>query len=273
MRRRLAQALAGRPGILADGRSPPPKVAGDLLLALRKAGATAISPPACAGCGKHLRTLSAARPGLVLRRMRPPGRPLLRLRPGSARHQPRPERAAPLRPLPATGTTATRSPSSPPPSPAADPSLTADTVAAAAQRVFSKPSNLRKLAWAVEDNPGLLTGDGTRAPVMGILRLIDELAAAGAEGIARPACGRCRRVMQLYRRIDGLWCCRNCVAKTRTQPCARCGTVKEPAARDERGQPICPNCLVSDPANLEECAQCGREAESRRPDRRTGRSA
>jgi hypothetical protein len=38
MRRKLAGAPAARPGILADGRSPAPRVAGDLLLALRKAG-------------------------------------------------------------------------------------------------------------------------------------------------------------------------------------------------------------------------------------------
>jgi|SRR5215831_2660996 len=56
-RRRPAQALAGRPGILTDGRSPAPRAAGDLLIALRTAGATVISPPACAGCGTHLRTL------------------------------------------------------------------------------------------------------------------------------------------------------------------------------------------------------------------------
>jgi hypothetical protein len=258
VRRKLAQALADRPGILADGRSPAPKVAGDLLLALRKAGATTISPPACAGCGKHLRTLSrlgqdwycggcARRDGQCSACGREA--PITGLdrkgQPRCARCPDRDDRD-PLAVLTAAVTVA-------------DPSLTADAVAAAALRVFSKPSNLRKLAWAVEDNPGLLTGDGTRAPVMGILRLIDELAGAGAEGIARPACGRCRRVVQLYRRIGGLWCCRNCVAKTRTQPCARCGTMKEPAARDERGQPICPNCLVSDPANLEECARCGRK--------------
>ena len=38
-RRKLAQALAERPAVLADGRSPAPRVAGDLLIALRKAGA------------------------------------------------------------------------------------------------------------------------------------------------------------------------------------------------------------------------------------------
>ena len=56
-RRKLAQALVARPAVLTDGRSPAPRVIGDLLIALRKAGATVISPPACAGCGKELRTM------------------------------------------------------------------------------------------------------------------------------------------------------------------------------------------------------------------------
>jgi hypothetical protein len=217
-----------------------------------------ISPPVCAGCGKQLRTLSRLGQdwycgGCARRdsRCSACGRQALitsRDREGQPRCARCPDRddRDPLAVLAAAIT-------------AADPSLTADTVTAATQRVFSKTANLRKLAWAIEGNPGLLTGDGARAPVMGVLRLIDELAGAGAENITRPACGRCHRVMQLYRRLDGLWCCRNCVAKTRTQPCARCGTMREPAARDEHGQPICPNCLVSDPANLEECAQCGRK--------------
>jgi hypothetical protein len=55
-RRRLAQALLDRPTILADGESPAPRAVADLLIALRKAGATRISPPACAECGKQLRT-------------------------------------------------------------------------------------------------------------------------------------------------------------------------------------------------------------------------
>jgi hypothetical protein len=56
-RRRLARALLQRPLILTDGRSPAPRVAGDLLIALRRAGAVIISPPVCAGCGRQLRTL------------------------------------------------------------------------------------------------------------------------------------------------------------------------------------------------------------------------
>ncbi|MGW1405395.1 hypothetical protein [Streptomyces sp. NPDC002403] len=54
--RRLAEALATRPAILTDGRSPAPRAIGDLLIELRKAGASAISPPVCAECGKKLRT-------------------------------------------------------------------------------------------------------------------------------------------------------------------------------------------------------------------------
>jgi hypothetical protein len=56
-RRGLAQTLLHRPALLADGRSPAPRGIGDLLIALRNAGATKISPPVCAECGKPLRTL------------------------------------------------------------------------------------------------------------------------------------------------------------------------------------------------------------------------
>src|SRR6266536_5674744 len=55
-RRRLAQALLDRPTVLVDGRSPAPRAVADLLIALRKAGATRISPPVCAECDKQLRT-------------------------------------------------------------------------------------------------------------------------------------------------------------------------------------------------------------------------
>ena len=86
-----------------------------------------------------------------------------------------------------------------------------------------------------------------------MLRLIDELCDAGAQAITRPACPRCHRVIRLHRRIGGQWLCRNCVARSRAQPCSRCGTVREAATRDEHGRPLCPNCLVTDPANQEHC--------------------
>lgn len=55
--RTLAAALNCRPAPLGDGRSPAPRALGDLLIALRQAGAREISPPVCTECGKHLRTL------------------------------------------------------------------------------------------------------------------------------------------------------------------------------------------------------------------------
>ena len=48
--------LAEHPAVLTDGRSPAPRAVGDLLIALRKAGAE-VSPPVCAECGKPMRTL------------------------------------------------------------------------------------------------------------------------------------------------------------------------------------------------------------------------
>jgi hypothetical protein len=55
--RHLAKNLAIRPAVLTDGRSPAPRAIGDLLIELRKAGASAIAPPVCTECGKKLRTL------------------------------------------------------------------------------------------------------------------------------------------------------------------------------------------------------------------------
>jgi len=48
------------------------------------------------------------------------------------------------------------------------------------------------------------------------------------------------------------------VARSRAEPCARCGAVREAATRDAHGRPLCPNCLISDPANLETCIGCER---------------
>ncbi|WP_246212514.1 hypothetical protein [Streptomyces abyssomicinicus] len=37
-----------------------------------------------------------------------------------------------------------------------------------------------------------------------------------------------------------------------------CGAVREPATRDTEGRPLCPNCMIRQPENLEECVGCGR---------------
>jgi hypothetical protein len=56
------------------------------------------------------------------------------------------------------------------------------------RRSTPRPSYQQKLAWALEDNLRLLTGEGYLAPLRAIPRLIEELHAAGVAGIVRPAC-------------------------------------------------------------------------------------
>ena len=141
---------------------------------------------------------------------------------------------------------------------AIDPALPAALVSAAMTAAAAGAGQRRQLAWALQDQPGLLTGAGAAAPVPSVLRLISELCDAGATRIVRPPCPRCGRVISLHRRIGGQWSCRNCVARSRFQPCARCGAVQQVAIRDEHGRPLCPHCLVTDPANQEICTGCSR---------------
>ncbi len=256
-RRRLAQALLDRPSVLIDGRSPAPRVVANLLLVLREAGAVGISAPICAACGKQLRTFHRRGEDWYCATCGPQPRPCASCgqdrivatldRQGRPRCSRCPEHddRDPL--LILTEVISTLAPD-----------LTADVISAGIHRVFSKRGHLQHLAWAVEARPDLLTGQGAHAPMPAVLRLIDELCDAGAQTITRPACPRCQRIIRLHRRLDGQWHCRNCVAKSRAQPCSRCGAIRETAVRDEHGQPLCPNCLVTDPANHETCLGCGR---------------
>jgi hypothetical protein len=66
------------------------------------------------------------------------------------------------------------------------------------------------------------------------------------------------RVLALVKQRAGVRLCRNCVAKSRAEPCGRCGVVREPTTRDEDGRPVCPHCWITDPANQETCTGCHR---------------
>jgi len=256
-RRRLAKALLDNPTLLVDGRSPAPRVAADLLLSLRRAGATAVSAPICAECGKQLRSLQRRGQdwfcgvcGPVRERCSGCGntRPVaLRNRDG----QPRCVRC-PLEmgrdDVEIVVEVVT----------AVDPTLSAEVVIAATHDAAPQDGQRHRLAWALQDRPELLTGAGAEACVPSVLRLIDKLCDAGATGIVRPPCPACGRVIALVKPRDGLRLCRNCVAKSRAEQCDRCGAVREAATRDEQGRPLCAYCLTTDPANQEPCAVCGR---------------
>jgi hypothetical protein len=254
--RRLAQALLDNPGVLTDGLSPAPRAVAELLIALRAASASGISPPACASCGKHLRTFQRRGEDwycAVCGPVREPCSACGQLRCVNSRDRNRKPRCARCPPgggdpVALITEVVTR----------ADSSLDAGTVTAAVLAAVPQAGQRLPLAWALQDRPGLLTGDGAEAPVPAVLRLIDRLCDAGAQAVVHPACPGCGRVMHLHRPIGGKWLCRNCTARSRARPCSRCGAVREAAARDEDGRPLCPHCLITDPANQEDCSKCGR---------------
>jgi hypothetical protein len=255
-RRRLAQALVDKPSLLLDGRSPAPRVAGDLLIALRKAGAVTISAPCCHFCGKTLRTMQRRGEDWycgVCGPARVPCAVCGKIRKLTARDRAGGPRCHSCPPEDGDPTTmvieVVRS---------IDPAIRAETVAAAVAAVTSRAGQRRQLAWALQDRPELLTGAGAEAPVPSVLRLIDELCDAGATSIARPPCPHCQRVIALSKTVAGMRVCRNCRARSQAVPCARCGAVREPATRDEQGRPLCPTCLSTDPANQEHCLSCQR---------------
>ena len=100
-RRRLAQALLDRPSLLTDGRSPAPRVVGDLLVALSETGAPGISPPRCASCDKAAAQFPAPWRGLVLRGLRAEATGVRGLWEAAQGRSPRPRRRASLPLLPA----------------------------------------------------------------------------------------------------------------------------------------------------------------------------
>jgi hypothetical protein len=256
-RRRLAAALLDNPTVLTTGRSPAPSAIGELLLALRRGGAAGISAPFCAGCGRVVASIQRRGEDWYCTGCFTRPQPCAscghlryvasRDRQGQPRcgQCPDEDQRDPLAAL----VTAIR---------AVDASMPAAAVAEVVQRIVSKPGHRLRLAWIIEDNPALLTGEGAQAPVPALLRLIDALTAAGAGGVTRPACPLCQRVMALSKKKDGQRICRACCARARAVECAQCGTAREPAARDEQGRPLCPTCLVNTPINLEPCYSCGR---------------
>ncbi len=263
--RRLASALAGRPAVLADGRSPAPRAIGDLLAALRQAGAQAVSPPCCARCGKQLRTFQRSGQDWYCSVCGQHAEPCAAC--GNTRRISSRDRAG--RPRCAT------CPDTDGRDPVTvihgiitglDPHAGRDAVAAAVRRSAPRPSYQQKLAWALEERPGLLTGEGHLASLRAIPRFIEALHAAGVTGIVRPACPRCHQVVRIDKPLDGVRVCRTCLAHSRIEQCARCGARREPVTRDDQGRPLCANCFITDPANLETCIGCGRR---RRVERRT----
>lgn len=263
--RRLAAALASRPAVLLDGRSPAPRAVGELLTALRAAGATAISAPCCAGCGKPLQTFTRKGQDWYCsacehRRDCCAGcGKTKRVKIIDRDGQPRCAQCCNVD---------QRDPISVIHRVVADldPRIERETIVSTVNQCCRQGAYQQKLAWAIESDPALLTGQGHRAPLRVIPRFVERLHAAGVTGIVLPACPGCHRVVRIDKPLDGVRVCRTCIAHSRIEECSRCSARREPVTRDPDGGPICANCFITDPANLETCLGCGRR---RKVNRRT----
>ena len=145
-----------------------------------------------------------------------------------------------------------------------EPVLSSEVVLEALGQAAARPGGRRRIARAVVDRPGLLTGQGARAEFPGVLRFISALVKAGAVVVVEPPCPRCGRRKQLSALVDGLRLCAGCVKKARALRCGRCGAVRSPARRNDNGQPICQNCWRRDPRSWKPCAKCGNAGASPR---------
>ena len=138
-----------------------------------------------------------------------------------------------------------------------EPVLSSEVVLEALGQAAARPDGRRRIARAVVDRPGLLTGQGARAEFPGVLRFISALVKAGAVVVVEPPCPRCGRRKQLSALVDGLRLCAGCVKNARALRCGRCGAVRSLARRNDNGQPICQNCWRRDPRSWKPCAKCG----------------
>ena len=138
-----------------------------------------------------------------------------------------------------------------------EPGLSAEAVLGALEQTAARHDGRWRIAAAVTAQPGLLTGQGARAPVPGVLRFISALARAGATSVVEPPCPRCGRQRPLGIPVEGLRLCAGCRSKARAVLCGRCGKVRQPARLNDGGQPVCQSCWHRDPRSWKPCAKCG----------------
>jgi hypothetical protein len=138
-----------------------------------------------------------------------------------------------------------------------EPTLSPEAVLGALGQAAARPDGRRRIAAAVVAEPELLTGQGARSPVPGVLRFIGALVRAGATALAEPPCPRCGRQRPLGIPVEGMRLCAGCRSKARALPCGRCGKVRPPARLNDGGQTVCQNCWHRDPRSWKPCVKCG----------------
>lgn len=271
-RRKLAELLLRDLSWLTQGRSESPTIVERLVQALREQGAVHVQQPRCGACDQA-RLLVAVLPDGASR--------ICDTCEGRRRHEANPCAVCgchEFRPRDREGRPRCRAH---PPDDGADPleglcrviqqlcpNLPEQTIAEAVRAVEPVTARQRKLLWALEDRPDLLTGQGAHGPVK-VLHLTAALRERGAVNLVAPACPYCGWNVPMPRTRDGLRCCAECRSAVRTQPCTRCGRDRPVMGRTHGGEPLCQTCRHHNPLVHQVCAQCGerRHIQAREGDR------
>jgi len=260
--RRLAVALAGDPGLLTSGRPEGPPQVELLVRALSPMGAEHLVLPGCAHCGQakrlvqcdgELRICSACD-----RRRRGTAEPCTacgnnaQVAYRDEHGQPRCTRCRPYdRAEPVAGVMAHVS--------RLGPGLDQPRLREIIEQAIPQAFQQHQVLWELDRNSGLLTGEGMHgSPRVNVL--IHALLAAGAAGIVAPACPGCGRRVRLSHRRGEQRCCRRCYDQDQLGVCSRCRRAAAVASRTAAGEPVCTGCFRRDPANHQQCFNCGRTA-------------
>ncbi len=265
-RRRIVDALAADPGLLTCGRPDGPVAVDQLIHALLAAGAEHVVAPACPECGRTAtlseragstriclpcrggrrligRSCASCGQGFQVSSRDRQGRLVCRACRGDRDLDPVAAICAHIAEF--------------------EPTMPLEVLRAAVATVSKQRYDLVKLAWELEDHPGLLTGRGAEGSPR-LIRLIEALHAAGAEHVVAPACPRCGRTARLTRSLDDRRVCRGCYDKATAKVCSSCDRRRPISGRMAGGQPLCLRCYNRDPFSHEQCARCGRLWQVRR---------
>jgi hypothetical protein len=138
--------------------------------------------------------------------------------------------------------------------------LAEQALVAAVDQALPHAHQRRVVCWELDENPTRLATNAAEGSLR-LITLAQVLIAAGARGVAAPACLFCGRSdRQVRSKREGKRCCHSCYDKEKQAPCSRCGELRVLAARTHTGEPLCDGCYRRDPINHEVCTGCGKRS-------------
>ncbi|MER7742565.1 hypothetical protein ABTX34_30375 [Streptomyces sp. NPDC096538] len=260
-RRKLAELLQQDPSWLTQGRPESPTIIERIIRALREQGAVNVRQLRCGACGRASRLVGCL-PGSASR--------ICNTCQGRRRHEANPCAVCGRHDFVTRDRDGRPRCRNHPPDDGADPlkglcgviqqlcpGLSEQTVSEAIRAVEPVMGRQRRLLWALEDRPELLTGGQAAHGPIKVLHLIAALRERGAVNLMVPPCPYCGRNVPLPRTRNGLRCCTECPSAARAEPCARCGRDRPVMGRTHDNLPLCHACRHHNPVVHQVCAQCG----------------